>query len=47
MDGVRDGIDGLDASIVVADGRGSRQAADLLEIDIEGIGKLEPQTVGA
>ena len=47
VDGVREGVDGLDADIVVADGRSGGQTADLLKIHIEGIGKLEPQAVGA
>jgi hypothetical protein len=31
VDGVGEGIDGLDADIVIADGRGSGQTADLFE----------------
>ena len=47
VDGVGEGIDGLDADVVVTDGGGSGQATDLFEIDIEGVGELESQAVRA
>ena len=47
VNGVREGVDGFDPDIIVADGRSRGQAADLFKVGIEGIGKLEAQAVRA
>jgi len=47
MDGIGERIDGLDADIIVSAGWSVGQAADLVKVDIEGVGKLEAQAVGA
>jgi hypothetical protein len=45
VNGIREGIDGLDPDVVVTDGSSSGQAADLFKVGIQSIGKLKAQTV--
>src|SRR5258708_5583909 len=47
MDSVWEGIDGLDADVIVADSRGGRQATDLFKIAIPEIGELKTEAVRA
>src|SRR5258708_40212349 len=47
MDSVWEGIDGLDADVIVADSRGGRQATDLFKIAIQEIGELKTEAVRA
>jgi len=46
VDGMREGIDGLHAYIVVADSRCGGQAADGLEIGIQRVGELKAEAGG-
>ena len=47
MDGIRECIDRFNPDVIVTDGRSCRQAADFLEVGIQGVCKLKSQAVGS